>query len=237
MGTAHKPMAKRRTGAERPIPSIAVIGDIVASKQLPQPERSQVQRQLEELLSRINKRHAKAIGARFLVTLGDEFQGVLKRADIIPDLIWDIEGSLPKGEVRIGIGYGALNPPFKRVALGMDGPAFHAARAAIEKARKRKTRGGLFLGFGQAEDMLLNSLAALLRRQRATLTENQLVALGLLRQGHSQSQIAEKLGITRQAVNSRAKSVGWEAYLQGEEALRAILRRFDTSAAWPPRSS
>jgi predicted DNA-binding protein YlxM (UPF0122 family) len=237
MGTAKKPTTRRPADGERPIPSIAVIGDIVGSKQMPRPERGHVQRQLEELLSRINKRYAKAIGARFLVTLGDEFQGVLKQSDIIPDLIWDIEGGLAKADVRIGIGYGTINPPLKKVALGMDGPAFHAARAAIEEARKRKTRGGRFLGFGQAEDLLLNSLAALLRRQRATLTENQLVALGFLRQGYSQSRIAETLGITKQAVNSRAKSVGWEAYLQGEEALRAVLKRFDTSAAWPKRSA
>lgn len=236
MSTEKKSHAKPPTEGDRPLPSIAVIGDIVGSKQLPQAERSHVQRQLEELLNRINKRYAKAIGARFLVTLGDEFQGVLKQPDIIPDLIWDIETGLPKAEVRIGIGYGTLNPPLKRIALGMDGPAFHAARAAIEEARKHRTRGGFFLGFGQPEDMLLNSLAALLHRQRATLTDNQLVALGLLRQGYSQSRIADKLGITKQAVNSRAKSIGWEAYLQGEEALRAILKRFDTSSAWLRRS-
>lgn len=233
---AAEPLAKRPSTGEGPLPSIAVIGDIVGSKQLPQVERTQVQRQLEELLNRLNKHYAKAIGARFLVTLGDEFQGVLKRADIIPDLIWDIEASLPKAEVRIGIGHGTLNPPIKRVALGMDGPAFHAARAAIEEARRRKTRGGSFLGFGQAEDMLLNSLAALLRRQRATLTENQLETLGLLRRGHSQSEIAAKFGITKQAVNSRARSVGWEAYLEGEGALRAILKRFDASSAWSRKS-
>ena len=78
MSTEKKSHAKPPTEGDRPLPSIAVIGDIVGLKQLPQAERSHVQRQLEELLNRINKRYAKAIGARFLVTLGDEFQGVLK---------------------------------------------------------------------------------------------------------------------------------------------------------------
>lgn len=191
-----------------------------------------MQRHLEELLAQLNKRYAKAIGARFLVTLGDEFQGVLKRADVLPDLMWDIETSLPKTAVRLGIGHGTLNPPIKRVALGMDGSAFHAARAAIDEAKKHRTRGALFVGFGQADDMLLNSLAALLRQQRTALTKTQRVTLGLLRQGDSQSQIASKLGITKQAVSSRAKSVGWGAYLQGEAALRGLLQRFDASAAW-----
>lgn len=234
---AGKPDAKRSGAGGGALPSIALIGDIVGSKQLPPRDRSQVQRQLEELLAQLNKRYAKVIGARFLVTLGDEFQGVLKRADVIPDLIWDIETSLPKTEVRIGIGHGTLHPPIKRVALGMDGPAFHAARAAIEGAKKHRTRGAWFEGFGQAEDMLLNSLAALLRQQRTALTKTQLVTLGLLRQGDSQTQIAAQLGITKQAVSSRAKRVGWEAYLQGEAALRGLLTRFDASAAWSRKVS
>ncbi len=61
--------------AEGPRPSIAVIGDIVASRRVGQAQRSLVQRQLEGLVTTLNARYRRAIAARFLVTLGDEFQG------------------------------------------------------------------------------------------------------------------------------------------------------------------
>jgi hypothetical protein len=213
-----------------------VIGDVVRSRGLPGPERQQVQVGLEQLTAAINHRYRRAIAARFLVTLGDEFQGVLKRAEILPDLIWHIERTLANTEVRIGIGFGTLNPPLKPVALGMDGSAFHAARAAIERARKRKLQGGLFLGFGETDDLVLNGFARLLRLVRQRLSKAQVHTLTLLRQGRTQAQIAKELRISRQAVSKSAKGVGWEAFLEGERGWAAALKPFDVSAEWEGRS-
>jgi hypothetical protein len=209
-----------------------VIGDIVASRHVPPPERSQLQRALDELIAAVNKRYHRAIAARFLVTLGDEFQGVLTQGEILPDLIWDIETSLPAVRVRFGIGLGTLNPPFKPVALGMDGPAFHTARAAVELARKQRRHGGLFIGFGEVDDLVLNGLARVLHHERQRLSKLQRMTLALLRRGHSQAEIAKELGITRQAANLRAQGAGWDAFAEGERAWRAALRRFDYSSDW-----
>ncbi|HYL21310.1 MAG TPA: SatD family protein [Gemmatimonadales bacterium] len=218
--------------AEAPRRSIAVIGDLVASRRVAQAERSLLQRELERLVATLNKRYRHAIAARFLVTLGDEFQGVLQRADAIPDLIWDIETGLPDVDVRLGIGFGTLLPPFKPLALGMDGPAFHAAREAIEFARKRRVHGGVFIGFGATEDAVLNGLARLLRHEREGLSKAQLATLARLRQGHSQAEIAKELRLTRQAVSSRARSAAWEAFSEGERVWRAVLTGFDVSGEW-----
>ncbi len=212
--------------------AIAVIGDIVASRRVPPVERSHLQRALEQLADVVNKRYRRAIAARFLVTLGDEFQGVLTQGEILPDLIWDIETGLPEVGVRFGIGLGTLHPPFKPLALGMDGPAFHAAREAVQLARKRRVRGGLFLGFGDVDDVVLNGLAQLLQHERQHLSKAQRMTLELLRQGYSQAEIAKQLRITKQAVSLRAQGAGWEAFAEGERAWRAALERFDFSAEW-----
>ncbi len=213
-----------------------MIGDVVRSRGLPGPERQQVQVGLEQLTAAINQRYRRAIGARFLVTLGDEFQGVLNRAEILPDLIWHIERTLANTEVRIGIGFGTLNPPLKPVALGMDGSAFHAAREAIERARKRGLQGGLFVGFGETDDLVLNGFARLLRLVRQRLSKAQVHTLTLLRQGRTQAQIARELRISRQAVSKSAKGVGWEAFLEGERGWAAALKPFDVSEEWERRS-
>src|SRR5260370_21106073 len=120
-----------RAGVDTPLKSIALIGDVVRSRRFAGPQRRQVQLGLEELTAVLNQRYRRAIAARFLVTLGDEFQGVLKQADIIPDLIWTIEATFEKAEGRIGIGVGTVKPPFKPVPLVMDGSAVRAARQAI----------------------------------------------------------------------------------------------------------
>jgi hypothetical protein len=225
-----------RPHTDVPRRAIAVIGDIVASRRVPPGERSHLQRALDQLAATVNKRYHRAIAARFLVTLGDEFQGVLTQGEIIPDLIWDIETSLPTVGVRLGIGLGALNPPFKPVALGMDGPAFHAARAAVELARKRRLPGGLFIGFGEVDDLVLNGLARLLHHERERLSKEQRTTLARLREGRSQAEIAQQLRITRQAVSLRAQGAGWEAFSEGERAWRAALHRFDSSAEWARHS-
>src|SRR5260370_15365093 len=219
--------------AEGPRPSIAVIGDIVASRRVGEAQRSLVQRQLEGLVTPLNARYRRAIAARFLVTLGGEFQGVLRRGDVIPDLIWDIETGLADVDVRLGIGFGTLLPPFKTLALGMDGPAFHAARDAIELARKRRLHGGLFKGFGATDDLVLNGLARLLRQERHGLSPAPLATLALLRQGRSQAEIAKQLRLTRQAVSSRAQSARWEAFAEAQRAWRAGLTPFAVTHAWP----
>lgn len=225
-----------RPPADPPLKSIAVIGDVVRSRGLAGSQRQRVQLGLEDLAATINKRYRRAVAARFLVTLGDEFQGVLKRAEILPDLIWDMERSLPNADVRIGIGFGTLNPPFKPVALGMDGSAFHAARQAIELARKHKLQGGLFAGFGETDDLVLNGFARLLRDVRQQLTKGQLYTLTLLRQGRTQAQIATELRISRQAVSKRAKGASWDAFLEGERGWTAALKAFDVSEEWDERS-
>lgn len=225
-----------RARADTPLKSIALIGDVVRSRRLAGPQRQQVQLGLEELTAALNDRYRRAIAARFLVTLGDEFQGVLKQADIIPDLIWTIEASLAKAEVRIGLGFGTVNPPFKPVALGMDGSAFHAARQAIELARKRRLQGGLFVGFGETDDLVLNGFARLARHVRQELTTGQMRALTLLRQGRTQAAVAKALRLSPQAVSKRARGAGWDALLEGERGWAAALKPFDVAAEWEGRS-
>jgi hypothetical protein len=225
-----------RARGDTPLKSIALIGDVIRSRGLAGRQRHQVQLGLEELTAAINQRYRRAIAARFLVTLGDEFQGVLKQADIIPDLIWTIEASLGKAEVRIGIGFGTLNPPFKPVALGMDGSAFHAARQAIELARKRRLQGGLFVGFGETDDLVLNGFARLARHVRQELTKGQMRVLALLRQGRAQAEVAKELRLSPQAVSKRARGAGWDALLEGERGWATALKPFDVSAEWERRS-
>ena len=218
----------------QPRSAIALIADIVGSRRLDQRERSALQGRLEKLLDTINREYRDSIGADFLITLGDEFQGVIVSAAVIPSVIWDIEAELRGIDIRIALGFGELNPPFKRIALGMDGPAFHRAREALELWPKRRNRGGVFLGFGDA-DPALNGFARVLRYVRERLTDRQFSTLSLLRKGRRQAEVAKRLGVSRQMISLRVRGAGLEAYTEAEDGWRSLLHRYDVAAQWGKR--
>src|SRR5688572_7174738 len=110
---------------------IAVIGDMVHSRELSPKDRASAQRDFSHLITLLNRRYRRSIAARFVITLGDEFQGLLSNPEVIPDLVWLIETEYHQRDLRLGFGMGALHTPLRPVALNMDGPVLHNARAAI----------------------------------------------------------------------------------------------------------
>lgn len=138
--------------------------------------------------------------APFGFTQGDEIQGLLApdvnpfpavlRAALRPDaraLRWAVVA----GEVEAGTG-----PATERT-----GPAFHAARLLLERARAR--RDGLLAVTGDADaDTALDRLAPLLAALLADLTPRQReVGRLLLVDGLRQAEVAQRLGVSRATVS------------------------------------
>lgn len=224
-----KSTISRRASPELPV--VAVIADIVGSRRVEGEDRRALQRLVERTLGEANRRFARQLAARFLITVGDELQGLLKDPVVLPEIIRLLETRLPQIELRLGIGRGAVDTDLKEYAVGMDGPAWHAARAAIEQAKKEHRMGGVFLGFGERADRSLDGLARLLHHLRAGLTAKQRALLEALLDDESQTEVARRLGISKQAVSKQARAAGWAPYQEGEAALRAILA--DVSPASP----
>ena len=210
---------------------IALIADLVRSRAFSAEKRSALQETLHVTLASLNQRYGDAILSRIVVTTGDEFQALLRTAAVLPDLVWDLEEQLPV-RVRIGVGLGPLSTKLQEDAIGMDGPAWHAARAAILAAKERKRLGGVFLGFGVPNDDILNGLARLLHHFRQRLTLKQRATLGRLRMAHRQSTLAKEWNLSKQAIHERVKALKWEVYEEGERAWRSALANFDYTTAW-----
>jgi hypothetical protein len=138
---------------------IAVIVDMVASRELSGNARARAQKRFKALVDQLNKKYSKQILARFIITLGDEFQGLLQSSNSIPDIISDLENDFPDRILRVGIGFGQLFTPIPKDAINVDGPALHRARAAVEKAKSHTMLGGVFEGFGNL-DVILNGAQA-----------------------------------------------------------------------------
>ena len=120
----------------------ALIGDIIDSRH--EQDRYDVQKKLQSILSSVNAEHAAHIAADFLITLGDEFQGLLfaeKGADpiFVADRI--IDEMFPV-RIRIAIGFGGMATQIRReAAIGADGEAFYRARHGMNLLRKAENRG------------------------------------------------------------------------------------------------
>lgn len=207
---------------------------MVHSRELSAPARAAAQRAFMKLIALLNKRFSHSIAAQFVITLGDEFQGLLSNADVIPELVWQIETSYSQRDVRLGIGYGALHTPLRKVALNIDGPALHNARTAITEAASGKLLGGVFHGFGPHDD-ILTGFAQILRQARRGMTARQRQVVGLLRTGQTQQKTSIALRISKQAVSDHAIAAGWEAYKLAEQGWTKALELATQRGSGDPR--
>jgi hypothetical protein len=203
---------------------IAIIADMVRSRDVPRFRRGVLQKRFSALIHSLNRGYRKTIASRFVITLGDEFQGILNSSAIIPDLLWHLEQDFPERNLRVGIGFGTLDTPIQEYAINIDGPVLHEARSAIEHAKKTKALGGAFRGFGDLDDVL-NGMARILWFHRSRWTDSQRKIANLLRQGMSQTQVAKVLRIRRQVVSRQVLASGYVPYIAAENAWRIILQR------------
>ncbi len=112
----------------------ALIGDIINSRSI--EDRSNMQDSFEEILNSINSTYSSTIEAKFTITIGDEFQGLLKEPYHLFNIIDKIKMKLYPTQVRFGIGIGKMATEIKSYAIGSDGPAYHVAREAIDEIKQ-----------------------------------------------------------------------------------------------------
>ncbi len=154
---------------------VALIGDMVGSRSYTPAAREEVQGRLRKAMAEANgdERRKADIEAGFVITTGDEFQGLLK-AGAEPfwfaRYIQDVMGE--EARFRFGMGKGGLaTKEIPEEALGIDGPCFHNARDAIVRAKKGDVTCRVE-GFG-GWDEIINVLMDNFYTQYWDLTEKQ----------------------------------------------------------------
>lgn len=196
----------------------AVVGDLVGSRRL--ADRRAAQEALEAALEAASERAAATEPLR--PTVGDEFQGRFPSVEAALTATLRVQlGLAGTAEVRFGVGWGglSLHDP-EQAPYGQDGPAWWAARAALEEVeRARRARGapaGLATGLRAADDAADAATTARLRALRAMLAcRDALVAAGDERDarltlavldGASVADCAAREGISASAVSQRLRA-------------------------------
>lgn len=219
---------------------VAVKVDLVHSRRL--KNRRGVQENLLRAIRETNRRFASAIAADFVVTHGDECQGLLRESGTshVFGMIELIIDRMHPVQARFGIGLGTLNTSLQEKAIGMDGPAWHNAKEALEGARRERV-AARFRGFGlpadshsnspASEDLdflvdeYLSSLASLLLHVRSRWALDLREITELLEEGRTQAEIATSKGVSAAAVSKRLARAGWREYRDGAQAIRQLLDR------------
>lgn len=220
---------------------VALIADIIASKKL--KERAQTQQILSDILGTLNKSFEDSLESHLTITLGDEFQGIVKdvgTAFLLIDIITlelQLRTHQQLGEeisLRWGIGIGELTTPIKNkeVSIGADGPAYWFAREAIESVHEDNDYGLLNekIRTEQPDDLFYNSIIRLQNviRNQWTSTQKETVFYVLKASAYedvSNQQVTDALeagldkSFSAQTISKRIISTQIKQYIQSRKLL------------------
>ncbi|EGJ26456.1 SatD family protein [Streptococcus porcinus] len=212
---------------------LALIGDIIQSKQLSQ--RSEAQERLKTCLKRLNELFKPYIISNFSLTLGDEFQGLMKIDAPIFYLIDLINDEMRDIPMRYGIGVGEIltdiNP---EISIGADGPAYWYAREAIKFIHQKNDYGTTQIAIRTGEieeDVFLNSLLsageAIKYNWRASQLEvfHTLLISNIYQEYFDQQQLGKLLGLSPSALSKRLKSSNLKIYLRSRHSAQQYIQQ------------
>ena len=178
-------------------------------------------------LDRLSALHATGPFER---TVGDELQGVLEDPLSVVQAILIL---MDQTAWHIGIGVGPVPNPLPASVRSARGPAFVAARSAVEDAKHRDSVVEIATGTPDplADDATVacQLLVDLVQRRSDAGAE----AVRLARDGLGQGQIAERLGVSRQAIGQRLAAARWSLEQRAVPTIAGLLARVDLSTTGP----
>lgn len=157
-------------------------------------------------------------------TVGDEFQLLLDDADTVLTVILHLTR---QGHWSVGCGAGAAVTPLPSNIREATGTAFIAARTAVNRAKRSSTRFALEQDQATSRASEVEALIDLLLALRARRSTEGWRLHDLLESGHTQADAAEQLGVSPQAVSSRARAAGLRVEYAARQPLVRLLETLD----------
>lgn len=190
-----------------------------------QPDRA------ASVLERLNGTRGPSLVLPADRTAGDEIQILPATAEGTLAIVLELTR---EDAWSVGVGIGSARLPLPRATREATGEAFFAARDAVTRAKKAQTRFALSRageesgeGIRGADVEALISLLLVLRERR---TDGGWELYDLLNTGLTQSESADKLGITAGAASLRARAAGIRVERASSEALVRLLDTVNRSA-------
>ena len=219
---------------------LALIADVIDSKMV--QERFDLQKQLEKTLQTMNELFGEFLASSFTLTLGDEFQALLKVDAPVFQMIDTLRSELTPTQLRFGIGLGEILTDIDPLqSIGADGPAYWNARSAINLVHQKNDYGNTQIYFSsgkEKQDFFVNALIASGEAIRSGWRGSQEeILLDLLKrcvysENFSQQDLAQSLAINPSALSKRLKSSSIRVYLRGRAAALASIQSLAKGEAY-----
>ncbi|MFQ6113424.1 MAG: SatD family protein [bacterium] len=210
---------------------LAIIGDIVGSRSLNPKERAQVQKRFQAVLDGVNEAFKEEIASLFLITAGDETQGILKRPNYCYQIIRKIQIELAPTEIVFGLGYGSLTTDIGEFAVGADGPAFYFARQSLNESKKERKAYGKsilrevrFHSDDPIRDKIIDALFLAMAVIKSHWTDKQAKILNLLENKKSPIEVAKLLNVPLSNVSRTVDISNFREFEYLVESLQTIFK-------------
>ncbi len=224
---------------------VVLIADLRGSRALAGARRAAVDRALQRAAQRTANRFDAAFRLAPQILRGDELQAVLRAGAPAITVLTYLRGQLAIATehapaLRAGLGSGAIGRMSPKGPFASDGPAFHRARAALERTKKA---GGTRLTAwitGAAEfDARADAMLALADAFTARWTRPQWEAIVGRIEDKGLEGIARAHGVSFQSVSKRLRAASWNevaaVYARLESEACDAARPQAVEAAHSPR--
>ena len=200
-----------------------MLGDLFSSRQIKNSE--ELQKKLEKSFEKVNNIYAKDIYAKFKVLKGvDEIGGVLLNVQHVYNIIDIISDEISPNLMRFVLVLDDIDDPLETQNITkMSGVAFHKASDMMDKLKKSDLTVDIAL-YNKSLDKTLTDIINLIRSVKKDWSVTKHQIFKEYKETGNQYKVAEKLGITQQAVSKNLDHINWREMDEIETSLNNLLK-------------
>ncbi len=199
------------------------MGDIVKSSS---KRSGDLMDHFKKTIEIINKRHKKNIASPLTITLGDEFQGVVKDLKSAIDILFDIDQLILESDIyynmRFVINYGEIDTPInKKNAYQMLGKGLTEARAILNGQKKNEIKV-VIEGIEESKSKMINSAFILYQSLYNDIKKKDRKLAHEFLLGGDYKTLANKFGKNDSSIWRKRRSLKIDAYQTSNKLIKMI---------------
>ena len=201
-----------------------LMADIIASRK---NDQNELMKSFKQLTNDINRHNQSGLYSPITITLGDEFQCIVKDVSSAVSIILQLEERLITDHYGFRLRYvlyeGKIDTPInKEIAYGMLGEALTNAREALDNIKSKNERYYFRLNNEDAADALGASLSIYQSITEDWNLDKDSELITKFIQLRDYKLVAEAIGKTRSQIWKRHKNLKIEAYFAAKQVTQYI---------------
>jgi hypothetical protein len=208
--------------------AVVIIADVRGSRKMAREERYEGQLFLKSAIIQVNEQFSDIIEAPFMITRGDEFQGVVHDLRNAFIAMLEFERLLFPVQLRYGIGRGIIQKMGSKIPIEMDGQAFHRANEALTHVKKMKHFMHCHID-NPNTDLMINTIFSLICAIKGRWNEVAFDRYWKYKKLGTFERVAELENVSTQAVWDSMQNMRALEVLDAEKSLLRIFNHLDST--------